>query len=173
MSNQSPIKLLPRNVAALRRGQAAADGARVVTGNPVSTRLESGVGNCFPGLECDLRNLERRFFPFLEVDIQDASIRVVSVDMEGCQASVKNGETAADAASIYRQIDSGLSQGRNWMVREMKGTFGPLAVLTFAMTDLGIPSAGPGRRPPDAWTAVRLLTEGTPVQLTLRAGNVT
>jgi hypothetical protein len=117
--------------------------------------------------------LERRFFPFLEVDIQDASIRVVAVDIEGVQASVKNGETAADAASIYREIGSRLSQGRNWMVREMKGTFGPLGVLAFAMTDLGIPSTGPGRRPPDAWTAVRLLTEGTPVQLTLRAGSMT
>jgi hypothetical protein len=35
---------------------------------------EAGVGNCFPGLECDLRNLERRFFPFLEVDIDDNRI---------------------------------------------------------------------------------------------------
>ena len=31
---------------------------REVPGNPVMTRPESGIGNCFPGLECDLRNLE-------------------------------------------------------------------------------------------------------------------
>ena len=31
----------------------------MVTGNPVTTRLEGGVGNCFPGLEFDHRNLDR------------------------------------------------------------------------------------------------------------------
>jgi hypothetical protein len=36
-----------------------------VPGNPPSTRLESGVGNCYPGLEYDHRNLDRRFFPGL------------------------------------------------------------------------------------------------------------
>jgi hypothetical protein len=37
--------------------------ARYVVGNPVTTRPESGVANCFPGLEFDVRNLDRRFFP--------------------------------------------------------------------------------------------------------------
>jgi hypothetical protein len=68
MSGSVPNKLLPRNAAALRQGQSAAAAARLVAGNPVSTRLESGVGNCFPGLEFDMRNLERRFFPFLEIE---------------------------------------------------------------------------------------------------------
>ncbi|MFD1342233.1 ferritin-like domain-containing protein [Litorisediminicola beolgyonensis] len=36
-----------------------------VLGNPVSTLMESGVGNCFPGLEFDLRQLDVRFFPGL------------------------------------------------------------------------------------------------------------
>jgi hypothetical protein len=39
-----------------------------IAGNPVTTRLESGVGNCFPGLEFDHRNLDRRFFPGLIVN---------------------------------------------------------------------------------------------------------
>lgn len=39
-------------------------------GNPVSTLLESGVGNCFPGLEFDVRNLDRRFFPGLVFDFR-------------------------------------------------------------------------------------------------------
>lgn len=47
--------LVPRN----RTARAAA------LGNPASARLESGVGNCFPGLEMDVRNLEGRFFPGL------------------------------------------------------------------------------------------------------------
>lgn len=39
--------------------------AQPVLGNPVSTLMESGVGNCFPGLEFDLRQLDVRFFPGL------------------------------------------------------------------------------------------------------------
>ncbi|TVS18750.1 MAG: hypothetical protein EA417_02365 [Gammaproteobacteria bacterium] len=39
--------------------------AEPILGNPVSTLMESGVGNCFPGLEFDLRQLDVRFFPGL------------------------------------------------------------------------------------------------------------
>jgi hypothetical protein len=53
-------RIFPRNLTA-----RAAQAARVVTGNPVTTRLESAVGNCFPGLEFDVRVLDRRFFPGL------------------------------------------------------------------------------------------------------------
>src|SRR3954447_3712263 len=75
-------KLLPRNLAALRAG---ADPGSVpqAAGNPASTLLQSGVGNCFPGLEFDMRNLERRFFPFLEVDTNFARLFVASVDLAG------------------------------------------------------------------------------------------
>ncbi|MGY6697372.1 MAG: ferritin-like domain-containing protein [Roseinatronobacter sp.] len=38
---------------------------RPVLGNPVSTLMESGVGNCYPGLEFDIRQLDVRFFPGL------------------------------------------------------------------------------------------------------------
>ncbi len=37
-------------------------------GNPASTLMESSVGNCFPGLEFDVRTLDRRFFPGLVFD---------------------------------------------------------------------------------------------------------
>src|SRR5712691_13023433 len=96
---QPPLKLLPRNVAAFRRGGSSQRILRTVPGNPVSTRLESGVGNCFPGLECDLRNLERRFFPFLEVDIQDTEIDVISVDLAAVQDSVSSGQMPANTAT--------------------------------------------------------------------------
>lgn len=39
-----------------------------VLGNPASTLMESGVGNCYPGLEFDLRQLDVRFFPGLTFD---------------------------------------------------------------------------------------------------------
>lgn len=54
-----PHAVRPRNLS------ARADERRRVVGNPASARLESGVGNCFPGLEWDVRNLEGRFFPGL------------------------------------------------------------------------------------------------------------
>jgi Ferritin-like len=50
-------RIFPRNLTARAAMQIA--------GNPVTTRLESGVSNCFPGLEFDHRNLDRRFFPGL------------------------------------------------------------------------------------------------------------
>lgn len=62
-----------------------------VPGNPPSTRPESGVGNCYPGLEYDHRNLDRRFFPGLVVafvtrDEADArGGRVVDVDPSEAQ----------------------------------------------------------------------------------------
>lgn len=52
-------KIFPLNLTAM------AALAENVKGNPVTTRLESGVANCFPGLEFDHRNLDRRFFPGL------------------------------------------------------------------------------------------------------------
>src|SRR5882762_1372919 len=128
--SQAPIKLIPRNVAALRRGQQPADGARPVPGNPVSTRLESGVGNCFPGLECDLRNLERRFFPFLEFNISDTSLTLVSVNMPGVQAALNAGLISAAMRAIYAELNAAVATGQIWTVREITGTFGPLGVHT-------------------------------------------
>jgi Ferritin-like len=166
MSQQPPVKIIPRNVAAFRRGRAPQQQAnvRMVAGNPVSTRLESAVGNCFPGLECDLRNLERRFFPFLETDIGEQTIQIASVDMVGVQAA----GLAAAIVQRYRRIANDLAAGRSWAVRRLGGTFGPLGPLTLTISQLDAPSIGGGRRPPDAWTAVRMLTEGTEVTLELR-----
>jgi Ferritin-like len=173
MSQQEPIKLIPRNVAALRRGQSPQNAARLVAGNPVSTRLEAGVGNCFPGLECDLRNLERRFFPFLEVDIEgDTTIRVVNVDTPGLQSAVSGGQMPAGTATVYQQIAGDLAASRSWRITQIRGTFGPLGVQSLVVANLASPSTGPNRLPPDAWTAIRLLTEGTEVELTLKRGNV-
>jgi hypothetical protein len=56
----SQDKIFPRNLTA-----RAALAARKVVGNPVTTMMESGVANCFPGLEFDVRILDCRFFPGL------------------------------------------------------------------------------------------------------------
>jgi hypothetical protein len=52
--------IFPRNLTA-----RAATAAEKVIGNPVTSWMESGVGNCFPGLEFDVRILDCRFFPGL------------------------------------------------------------------------------------------------------------
>jgi hypothetical protein len=68
-------RIFPRNLTAL------AD--RQVVGNPVNTRLESGVGNCYPGLEFDQRNLDRRFFPGLVFEFSSgtpAGANLVEID---------------------------------------------------------------------------------------------
>jgi len=50
-------KIFPRNLTARAAYQ--------VPGNPAVTRLDDAVGNCYPGLELDVRNFDRRFFPGL------------------------------------------------------------------------------------------------------------
>jgi hypothetical protein len=164
MNKLAPTKLVPRNAPALRKSLEKNPTPHLVAGNPISTRLESGIGNCFPGLECDLRNLERRFFPFLEMDMPDTEIILVGIDIDGAVAARKNGEITRAALDSYMTLYAGGS----WVVETMSGTFGPLGHLTLTVADLNIPSTGKRRLPPDPWTAVRLLTEGTDVRLVLR-----
>jgi Ferritin-like len=52
--------ITPRNLTARA--------AHRVVGNPATSRPEDAVANCFPGLELDVRNLDRRFFPGLVFD---------------------------------------------------------------------------------------------------------
>ena len=45
------------------------------------------MGDCFPGLEFDIRNLERRFFSFLAVDLIGSFAVVVEVDIAAARQS--------------------------------------------------------------------------------------
>ena len=157
-------KLIARNVAALRQGQNPSTPPNTVAGNSVSTRLESGIGNCFPGLECDLRNLERRFFPFIEVDTDFSQIIVMSADATG---AANSGVFSATDLQSYRALDDDTRRGQRWSVRAIAGDFGPLGPQTVTVADLSGVSFGDGRRPADAWTAIRMLKEGSLVTLTL------
>ena len=177
MPTLQPPKLIARNVAAVRRSADPSNLVSTTAGNPVSTRLESGIGNCFPGLECDLRNLERRFFPFLEVDPIDNFIFLASVDTDGVAHAEAAGDLSQADASVYATLADDLRAGRSVLASRLTGTFGALGPLSLNLGlpalgnapavdgDLATPSAGAGRKPPDAWTAVRLLTEGTDVTL--------
>jgi hypothetical protein len=172
MSGSISTKLLPRNVAALRRGQTPEAAARVIAGNPISTRLESGVGNCFPGLEFDMRNLERRFFPFLEVEFGAdssgrAAIFVVSVDRAAVNAAAATGTITPDQANTYGQVANGLGPAQQWTVSQMEGNFGPLGRRALTLPIASSTSTGDNRLPADAWTAARLLVEDSQVTLRL------
>src|SRR5271156_954140 len=116
----SQPKLIARNVAAVRRFADPLNLISVTAGNPVSTRLESGIGNCFPGLECDLRNLERRFFPFLEIEIDfsvaQGVMQVNAVDLPGVEDAASKGNLSAADAASYRTISQDLRNGANWVV---------------------------------------------------------
>jgi Ferritin-like len=167
MMTPSAPKLLPRNVSALRRGRDPASATRITIGNPVSTRLESGIGNFFPGLECDMRNLERRFFPFLEVDTDFSDIVVAAVDLGGATEAVSNGVISAADLENYRTIQLDVGQGIRWSVRTIAGDFGPLGAQTVTLSELSGQSFGEARPPADAWVAIRLLRERSLVTLTL------
>jgi len=167
MITPSAPKLLPRNVSALRRGRDPANATRTTIGNPVSTRLESGIGNFFPGLECDMRNLERRFFPFLEVDTDFSDIVVAAVDLAGAAEAVSNRTISLADLENYRTIERDIDRGIRWSVRTIAGDFGPLGIQTITLSELSGLSFGDGRPPADAWVAIRMLKEESVVTLTL------
>jgi hypothetical protein len=74
-------KIFPRNLTARA--------AYLPIGNPIVTRPEDAVANCYPGLELDVRNLDRRFFPGLVFnfvqpvdDSKPGGAKLVYVDVE-------------------------------------------------------------------------------------------
>jgi hypothetical protein len=66
-------KIFPRNLTA--------NAAYLVPGNPAITRPEDAVANCFPGLEIDVRTLDRRFFPGLVFEFVTGGARLMYVDV--------------------------------------------------------------------------------------------
>jgi hypothetical protein len=98
-------KIFPRNLTARATYQVA--------GNPVTTRLESGVGNCYPGLEMHVPALDRRFFPgllFTFVDLADnlppytepqrRGAKLIYVDLTDPQIDRSNPKVA----ELYREL---------------------------------------------------------------------
>jgi hypothetical protein len=76
-------RISPLNIPALAYGRDPYH----IAGNPVSTRPESAIANCFPGLEMDHRNLDCRFFPgliFEFLDTDDVNVqggRLIATDL--------------------------------------------------------------------------------------------
>src|SRR5262245_27472573 len=138
------------------------------SGNPVTTLLESGVGNCFPGLEFDIRNLERRFFPFMAVDLIGQSAIVVEINITAARASAS---LSPQQLSVYEQLARDIANPARplWLIREITANFGPFGDMT-----LNLSTTGQQGRPDDAWTAVRLIPDKSPITLRLsRDGEAT
>ncbi len=141
-------KLLARNSPALLRTISAA-------GNPVSSRPEAGVGNCFPGLEADLRNLERRFFPYLAFDFIGPWALLAGVDLAGVSS-----KSSAAELPRYQELALELQSGQLIVVSRLSGVFGSLGQQQWR------PNVNDPNLPEDAWSVVRLLSPG-PVELEL------
>lgn len=91
---QRANKIFPRNLTARA--------AYLVAGNPVVTRPEDAVANCFPGLELDIRNLDRRFFPGLVFEFVEDGARLAYVDaLQDPDLQVDNPE----AQRVYKKLD--------------------------------------------------------------------
>jgi hypothetical protein len=151
-------KLHPRN-------RVARDAVRA-SGNPVTTELESGVGNCFPGLEFDARNLDRRFFPYLVVDFINGAIVVSQVDLDRAHTDSDANRSDRAAADLATQLENlTAADDADWRVTSIEGDFAGYGHQRFAIANLGQDP----NKPVDGWTAVRLLQPHTQVTLTIAA----
>ncbi len=124
--------------------------AAKVAGNPVTTRLESGVGNCFPGLEFDHRNLDRRFFPRLVFNFGVAPPALLAVDeSDPALGDTTKQDSAALSDTVARAIDT-LRRG-SWQ----------LSAITQGGRTLHLESMAADRPDPALfWRIVRSLTPG-------------
>ncbi len=149
--------------------------AVTVVGNPVTTRMESGVSNCFPGLEFDHRNLDRRFFPGLVFDFVSSSddlrqgARLMQVDVSDPDldpstfANAPEDQPDANAQSqlataLYGDPGAALAQGA-WFIESISQ-----GGKTISLHERAV-----GRPPLDgrpAWRLVRSLQPG-PVRIVL------
>lgn len=150
-------RIFPRNLTA--------EAAYNVLGNPPSTRPESGVANCFPGLEYDHRTLDCRFFPGLDVVYlaqgTALGVRVMTVDPNENTVRRPPAEYASIARTLRPQLGAlaaQLSADTPWFVwsLEQAGTRIALVDETGAHLD-GL----------TAWRLVRSLRPG-PVTLVVR-----
>ena len=159
-------KLIARNVAAVRRFADASSLVRTMAGNPVSTRLEFGFGNCFPGWNATCAISSGASSPSSKWISAISQIALVGVDFDGvARATAAGGLSQADAAN-YSILANELATGRAVFVSRLSGSFGVLGRLDLTLdspstqADFPRSSTGPNRRPPDAWTAVRPVDGG-------------
>ena len=159
-------RIFPRNLTARAAVQIA--------GNPVSSRLESGVSNCFPGLEFDHRNLDRRFFPglvfeFVSSTARRQGIRLVSVD-------ANDPDLDADTFT-NRPADKPDAQAQQALAAQLRGNTGKKTLsqgawfvesLTQAGKTIVLHANAQGQPPLDGMTSWRLVRSLQPGPLTIK-----
>jgi hypothetical protein len=132
-------------------------------GNPVISRLESSPANCFPGLDADVRNLDRRFFPGLVFDF------VNLVESEPMVAA--RGAQVAEVDLTDPDLQSADTALRSKLLEVKKLLDNKTAILLDSITDgnghkisLLIPAEGNGEATPldgnFAWRVVRSVEPG-------------
>jgi hypothetical protein len=150
----SKSRIVPLNLPARVRMEVA--------GNPVTSRLESSVANCFPGLEMDHRNLDRRFFPglvfeFVTVDnAVENGAKLVDVDL--LDPDIKSDKTLVEQLDGMKKL---VSPKRNIYLQslEQQGRRISLVENGQALTGLVV------------WRLVRSLQPGkVTIELAERAG---
>jgi hypothetical protein len=102
-SDPTKTKIFPRNLTARAEFQ--------VVGNPVITRPEDAVANCFPGLELDVRNLDRRFFPglvFNFVEPGGKSKAGITFGAKLAYVDVREDPDLQSGSSLFPQLKSSL-----------------------------------------------------------------
>lgn len=158
MTHDQPLvnRIFPRNLTA----QAAYN----VAGNPPSTRPESGVANCFPGLEYDHRTLDSRFFPGLAVIyVSQGSalgVRIVTADPNENILLRPPAEFASIARTLrpqLRTLATALADpaGIPWFVSSLEQAGTRIELVDETGTDL------------DGLTAWRLIRSLRPAPVTL------
>ena len=137
---------------------------RSATGNPAGAMLASGVANCFPGLEFDHRNLDRRFFPGLVVEFADPLVAQPS--MGGVVTAVDLDDPAlADAAASHPGLAGNLADLQAEMAADARAWWivriaqGGVVIDPQDIRGLGLDSLG-------TWRVVRSIDPGA-VQIVL------
>jgi Ferritin-like len=149
--------------------------AKTVAGNPVTTRMESGVSNCFPGLEFDHRNLDRRFFPGLVFEFVSSDdnlrqgARLVQVDLNDPDLDPTNFvDSPADQpdANIQGELATALFGDPGTALSE-EGWF--LESITQGGKTISLHQRARGRPPLDGMTTWRLVRslQPEPVKIVL------
>ncbi len=110
------MKIFPRNLT------ARAD--YVVRGNPANSRPESGVDNCYPGLEFDQRNLEQRFFPGLYFEFFRTDGAVLAAPPKGEPASILAPADAQSSLPLFLWYVYAPGQGEGPRLHDLRGRSG-------------------------------------------------
>jgi hypothetical protein len=122
-------KIFPRNLTARAKFSVA--------GNPVVTRTEDAVANCFPGLELDVRNLDRRFFPGLVFNF----VEPLDGEKEGMYYGAKLAYVDA-LEDPDLQLNSATTQHRLYRVMKIKEEVAKKLYNTLTADPQPLPSTG-------------------------------